>query len=452
MLIEELRNRVQQLLAEIKPLAERSRDSALTDEESARFDELIANLNEARQDLQRAEQRSEQGASVLQMSEEMAQSRGSVANVRPRVGGEQPTQIDHFRGIGHRFTGSDAFKAYAGHPKGNSDSVSYGSVFHGDVREAVDAAQEMGPPDQRALVHGGSIANYIQPNRLPGIVSGDPFPLRIRDVLQNGRTDSPAIEYVVKNASTNNAAGVAESTATSGVGANSKPESAINLEVKSTTVKTIAHFIPVTRQMLQDAAQIESVIEAELLYGLAQKVDTDIVSGAGGSTLTGILNTSGIQVLNAGYWTANPLPADANTLDALRRAVRQIQIAGESNASFIAAHPNDVELWETLKDKNGNYLMRSAGPEAGGVSRLWNRPVVPSLAIAAGVPLVGDGRRAIVFDRMDGQIFITDSHSDWFTKNIFAILAESRLALAVTMPAAFASVNLAAAIPEPEGP
>jgi hypothetical protein len=39
---------------------------------------------------------------------------------------------------------------------------------------------------------------------------------------------------------------------------------------------------------------------------------------------------------------------------------------------------------------------------------------------------------------------MTDSHSDFFIRNIFVLLAEERVALPVFRPAAFAKVALAA--------
>ena len=86
------------------------------------------------------------------------------------------------------------------------------------------------------------------------------------------------------------------------------------------------------------------------------------------------------------------------------------------------------------------------GPEANGIPSLWGLPVVQSTAIAATKPLVGDGRFATVFDKTDGQIYVADQHADLFVKNILVILAESRLALAVTLPAAFVEVETATAM------
>jgi len=68
--------------------------------------------------------------------------------------------------------------------------------------------------------------------------------------------------------------------------------------------------------------------------------------------------------------------------------------------------------------------------------------VVEDENIAEGKALVGDGRMAAVWDRMQAQILI-DTIDDQFVRNMLTILAEERLALAVYRPAAFAHVELA---------
>lgn len=448
--IREMQQRLQELKEEIKPLALKSREGNLTDEESARFDELVENFNKVGEDLTAARNRAARGDEVLGKYDDLTKGLGSAARSLPgqptRESREQNPDRRDFRNPGKRFVRSDAFKRYAASPNGTSARETLGSTYFADDGEDIAYREGQGPTDFRDLVYTGSFGTgYMQPNRLPGIVAGTPFPLRVRDVLTNGRTDSSTVEFVRKLPSTYNAAEVAEPTTVAG--ATAKPESAVDLEVVATTVKTIAHWIPVTRQMLQDAAQIQTFIEADLLYGLQRREDTQLVNGDGaGANLRGILNTSGIQVLDntatTGYWATNPLPAGANELDRIRRAVTRIRVVGEANPNFVIAHPDDVEVWDTLKGADGNYLLRSGGPEAGGARSIWGLTIVESLAVTKRSVLVGDGRYGIVLDKMDGQIFMTDSHSDWFTKNLIAILAESRLALAVTLPAAFADVDL----------
>src|SRR5699024_9680256 len=224
-----------------KPLAIKSRDGDLSDEEDARFDELVNNINECREGLTNAEARAKKGDEVLGSLEDLNRGRGSAARSVPSGRTENrdtnPDRID-FRNPGRRFVRTDSFKHYAASPNGTSARELLGSTFfsHNDVD--VNYREGDGPSEFRDLVHTGAFgSDYMQPNRLPGVVSGTPFPLRVRDVLTNGRTDSATVEFVRKLDSTNNAKEVAEATTVTG--ATEKPESAIDLEVVSTTVKTI---------------------------------------------------------------------------------------------------------------------------------------------------------------------------------------------------------------------
>jgi HK97 family phage major capsid protein len=81
---------------------------------------------------------------------------------------------------------------------------------------------------------------------------------------------------------------------------------------------------------------------------------------------------------------------------------------------------------------------------AGAVPTLHGLPVVESEAIAAGVGLVGDFRKAVIWDREQASITATDSHADFFIRNLVAILAEERLAFGVRRPAAFCTLDLTA--------
>jgi len=65
--------------------------------------------------------------------------------------------------------------------------------------------------------------------------------------------------------------------------------------------------------------------------------------------------------------------------------------------------------------------------------------------VPAGVALVGDFRRAVLWDREQANITITDSHDNFFIRNMVAILAEERVAFGVIRPAAFVEIDLTAA-------
>ena len=55
---------------------------------------------------------------------------------------------------------------------------------------------------------------------------------------------------------------------------------------------------------------------------------------------------------------------------------------------------------------------------------------------------MGDFRTAVLWDREQAAVHVTDSHDDWFVKNIIAILAEMRAAFGVIRPAGFVSIDL----------
>jgi HK97 family phage major capsid protein len=92
---------------------------------------------------------------------------------------------------------------------------------------------------------------------------------------------------------------------------------------------------------------------------------------------------------------------------------------------------------------NANGIFYAGGPF--GVSaptRLWGLPAVVTPDQPAKTLFVGDGSMATIWDRMSAQIFISDSHADFFIRNIFVLLAEERVTIANYRPAAFAKVLL----------
>ena len=63
--------------------------------------------------------------------------------------------------------------------------------------------------------------------------------------------------------------------------------------------------------------------------------------------------------------------------------------------------------------------------------------------LAENTALVGDGRFAAVWDRMQAQV-LADTIDNQFVRNMLTLLAEERLALTVFRPTAFAKVQLIA--------
>jgi HK97 family phage major capsid protein len=265
-------------------------------------------------------------------------------------------------------------------------------------------------------------------------------PLTIRDLVTKGTTQSDTIEYVRLTAIDNQAAPVKEATSAAfaippAAGAGVKPESGLSFEKATATVKTLAHWLPATRRALSDVGQIRTLIDDFLKYGLEEALENQIIDGDGtGENLDGLNHTSNVQVQAA--------PGVGETiLDTTRKARTKVRIVGRATPTAYAMNPVDWEAVELLKDAQDHYY--GAGPFALTAPRLWGLPVVESEAVPAGTAYCGDWTKAILYDREQASIQVTDSHADFFVRNLVAILAELRAAFAVIRPAAFVKIDVA---------
>lgn len=306
--------------------------------------------------------------------------------------------------------------------------------------------------DSKALITGVSDTSagaLVTPDQLGLQVGLSLFqrPLTIRNLITTGQTGSDQIDYVRVVSATNNAAPVAEAQSTGVIGDGTggtvtaaagglKPESGLTLEKVSTTVKTIAHWLPATKRALSDAAQIRTLIDTFLRYGLEEELEDQIVSGSGiGEDFEGILTVGGTQ---GQAW-------DTNLLVTTRKARTKVRTVGRAQATGFVFNPADNERIDLLRDDaggagTGSFLFGS--PAGMQVQTLWGLPRVESEAVPAGTGLVGDWRRAILWDREQAAIQVSDSHADFFVRNLVAILAEMRAGFGVIQPSAFVEIDL----------
>lgn len=250
---------------------------------------------------------------------------------------------------------------------------------------------------------------------------------RILDLVTTGQTMSDQVKFARQTTFTNVAAEVAEATTTS---TGTKPEATIAFEIVTADVKNIAHWVPATRRSLADAGQLQTLIESQLRYGLEYRLESQIVNGDGsGENITGILNTSNIL---------SQAKSSDTVVDAVHKAITQIRL-GFLEPNGIAMHPSDWEVVRLAKDTNGQYYY---GPPAlAGQETMWGLPVAVSPAVPDDTSIVGDFTQAVLWLREGVQILASDSHSDFFVKNLVVLLAEMRAAFGVLQPAAFAKVT-----------
>lgn len=279
-----------------------------------------------------------------------------------------------------------------------------------------------------AFVHREYAENEILPLR----------PLTIRQLITNLRTGSNLIEYVRQTAKTRAADVIPEATATSGGGytAAAKPEASMEWEVVQEGVKTIPVHMPITRQILADAPQLEGEINTFLVADCELKLEEEIIKGVGGTHFTGIENTAGITpqaFFDDGVNQASSMIATA------RKALTTCNIVARDIATGFLMNPLDWETFDLAKDGQNRYYW--GGPLILGVKTLWGRPVAESEVVYQGTAWTGNLTKIVVWDRELPTLRMTDSHNDEFTHNIIRILVELRAAMGVKRPAALVKID-----------
>lgn len=268
----------------------------------------------------------------------------------------------------------------------------------------------------------------VPADRLAGIITNPNRVLTIRDLIPVGRTTSNLIEYTKENVFTNNAGGQYASPAFENV---TKNESGITFTLQSMPVRTLAHWIPVSKQVLDDSPMLQSFIEGRLQYGLKLHEEDQLLNGDGsGAELSGILKS--------GNYTAYTRARTGDTkIDALRRAITQAALS-KYMADTIVINTADWEAIELTKATDGQYIWTN--PALGNAPQIWGKRVVATNSITAGTFLVGAfSMGAQIWDRQQSSVMVSLENSDNFVKNMATILAEERLALTVYRPAAFVS-------------
>lgn len=261
-------------------------------------------------------------------------------------------------------------------------------------------------------------------------------PLTIMDLIAKRATTSDVIEFVRQTAKVTQAATVAEANVTTYSGSTGqvegeKPEGAMAFEKVTTTVKTIAVWVPATKRALSDAGQIRGIIDQELRDDLMEELESQVLNGDGvGENLTGISNTSGILTE---AW-------DTSILKTCRKAKTTLRVTGRTIPTAYVFNPEDWEAIELLQDGNNQYYF--GGPFASGPRTLWGTPVVESETQTQGKAMLANWNKAVYWDRERAALQVSDSHSDFFIRNMVAFLMEIRGALGVIRPSAFIEVDI----------
>ncbi|MET4780815.1 phage major capsid protein [Glaciihabitans sp. UYNi722] len=328
--------------------------------------------------------------------------------------------VEGFKSIGQQFVDSANYKGMVA--KGIKGNFTSGEV---EVKTTLTEGTA-GTPG------GGYSPVAAVPTLVPGIVDIKFRPLTISDLFPGGVTSTPLIRYLVETSVTNAAAAVAET--------NLKPESAIAFSKVDEVLHKLATFLPISDEMLEDWAQAQSYIDARLILFIKLAEEAQLLSGDGtGANLVGILNRPGLAAPVV-KGTAPSVVAD-NDMDAIYRQITAIRTTQFLEPDAIVIDPL---AWQTvLLSKNSQGAYYANGPFADAQNpSLWSKKVAITPAIAANTALVGAfAQGGQVFRKGGITVEASNSHADYFQRNLTAIRAEERLALAIYRPGAFGVVS-----------
>lgn len=328
------------------------------------------------------------------------------------------------KGVGGLAARLDDLEQKAARSGGGPEEVeTWGAQFTKEAGDALETMQRdrtaKAVVSMKAVTTGGSSGGpLILPTREAQIGFMPKQRLTIRALLPVVTIDSGTVEYVNQTARPSGAAPVAEEAA--------KPESQIGFSLETSTARVIAHWIKASQQVLSDVPQLQSLIDAEMLYGLALVEEAQILNGDGtGQNLDGLVPNATAFADPGGILSET---GSGTYIDVIGAAILQGALADYAPTGIVV---HWADWWRMLLTKNseGNYIL--GAPNAMAMPQLWGLPVVPTKSMAQGEFLVGDfASAATLYDRWEPRVEMGYVNDD-FTKNMVTIRAEERLALAV---------------------
>ena len=259
--------------------------------------------------------------------------------------------------------------------------------------------------------------------RGPRIVLDEQRPVQVIDFIPTRSTNQTSITYMEETTFTNAAAETAEGGA--------KPEAALALTERTSPVRKIAVWIPVTDEQLEDVEGVKEYLDNRLGFMVRQRLDQQIVSGSGvAPNLTGLLNVAGIQTQAKG---TDPTP------DAIYKAMTKVEVTGQAVPNLAIFHPNDWQDVRLLRTADGVYIW--GNPSEAGPERIWGLRVAKVQAATENTAVVLDTSFTEFAVKKGMTVETSNSHSTFFTENKQAVRAEMRGAFTVYRPTAVCTVT-----------
>lgn len=262
-------------------------------------------------------------------------------------------------------------------------------------------------------------------DRRPGVYDPVIPAPRLLEVLPSRPTSSDSVEFI-QLAVTGDAAEQEQEGAT-------KAELDFDGNLETANIVTIAGWTAASKQVLSDAAGLQAAIDRTIRQKVLQRLENRIINGTGGQgQINGLLNQATTLVPTIG----------ANPVDVIGEALMLLDTYGY-RPNLVVMNPRDFfEDVQIQKDDEGRYLFGDPTSPQGPI--LWNATVVRTSAMPQGTGMVLDTSTTTVLDREQLSVVLSNSHADFFVRNLVAILGEIRAGLEVLDPNAIFKFDLPA--------
>lgn len=391
------------------------KDAGLEGDSPARLEQVQSMMKEV-DDLQK---RANEFASLTAAEEQIkrlgetlsnGKQRSSSTLIHPDAGGSGEPN-----GLGEMFVNSAEFKSFrVGEDKKSAAHVIDlvkdigGGSMHRGVKTLMSTSAGWGPE----AVRTGRLVEDAQ------------RPIQLIDMIPGETTNQNAVVYMEETTFTNNAAEVAEG-GTFG-------EAALALTERTSPVRKIAVWLPITDEQLEDVPYVQSYVNNRLGFMIRQRLDGQCDVGDGiAPNLEGISVRSGIQSQAKG---ADP------TLDAIYKAKVKVQTVAYANPNVLVINSNDLQDVLLTRTSDGLYIMGNPASWTGPPS-IWGLRTVETNSRTENTALVGDTTFTGLAMRRNVSLKITDSHGEYFINGKQAIRCDMRAALQVYRPEAFCKVT-----------
>jgi HK97 family phage major capsid protein len=181
-----------------------------------------------------------------------------------------------------------------------------------------------------------------------------------------------------------------------------KPESELDTEEVTDTLDTYAHWLPCSKQVLDDVTGLRALLDTTLVNGLLDKTDAALFA----------------DMTTGGRYTAFS-PTGSIVADNVARIVTALQVLGATSVKVAMNPTTYLAMVLTKASTAGSYLGMPPGVQATFVS---------SASVTAGKLLAWSDTGAVWANR-EGVSVVAGLNADDFTKNKVTLLAEHRGAL-----------------------